>query len=234
MRETRWKGNLVSLGSVLLLLPRGLFNNPFPRDVINENSSDSAAIVFSTRFAHSRSWSTMVISLKIGNGHGSMWNCASWLLLWFRDSPTGSPHWWPGTPGILKMIYISRNLMPVGCFTGPTTLDFMKFNISRPRNYGLMDFTTESTESWMRSNGIYIYISRSISAIWLYYLLIHFFIFLLFPHIVQRNWCGSSIDWFGVHWRYVKRKFRKSVVFRKIFLRDRRESCAHPDKANLK
>lgn len=157
MRETRWKGNLVSLGSVLLLLPRGLFNNPFPRDVINENSSDSAAIVFSTRFAHSRSWSTMVISLKIGNGHGSMWNCASWLLLWFRDSPTGSPHWWPGTPGILKMIYISRNLMPVGCFTGPTTLDFMKFNISRPRNYGLMDFTTESTESWMCSNGIYIY-----------------------------------------------------------------------------
>lgn len=91
MRETRWKGNLVSLGSVLPLLPRGLFN-PFPRDVINENSSDSAAIVFSTRFAHSRSWSTMVISLKIGNGHGSMWNCASWLLLWFRDSPTGSPH----------------------------------------------------------------------------------------------------------------------------------------------
>lgn len=157
MRETRWKGNLVSLGSVLLLLPRGLFNNSFPRDVINENSSDSAAIVFSTRFAHSRSWSTMVISLKIGNGHGSMWNCASWLLLWFRDSPTGSLHWWPGTPGILKMIYISRNLMPVGCFTGPTTLDFMKFNISRPRNYGLMDFTTESTESWMRSNGIYIY-----------------------------------------------------------------------------
>lgn len=157
MRETRWKGNLVSLGSVLPLLPRGLFNNPFPRDVINENSSDSAAIVFSTRFAHSRSWSTMVISLKIGNGHGSMWNCASWLLLWFRDSPTGSPHWWPGTPGILKMIYISRNLMPVGCFTGPTTLDFMKFNISRPRNYGLMDFTTESTESWMCSNGIYIY-----------------------------------------------------------------------------
>lgn len=134
---------------------------------------------------------------------------------------------WPGTPGILKMIYISRNLMPVGCFTGPTTLDFMKFNISRPRNYGLMDFTTESTESWMCSNGIYIYISRSISAIWLYYLLIHFFIFLLFPHIVQRNWCGSSIDWFGVHWlirRFVKRKFRKSVVFRKIFLRDRRES----------
>lgn len=64
---------------------------------------------------------------------------------------------WPGTPGILKMIYISRNLMPVGCFTGPTTLDFMKFNISRPRNYGLMDFTTESTESWMCSNGIYIY-----------------------------------------------------------------------------
>lgn len=156
MRETRWKGNLVSLGSVLPLLPRGLFNNPFPRDVINENSSDSAAIVFSMRFAHSRSWSTMVISLKIGNGHGSMWNCASWLLLWFRDSPTGSPPW-PGTPGILKMIYISRNLMPVGCFTGPTTLDFMKFNISRPRNYGLMDFTTESTESWMCSNGIYIY-----------------------------------------------------------------------------
>lgn len=144
--------------------------------------------------------------------------------------PPGPPMAW--YTGILKMIYISRNLMPVGCFTGPTTLDFMKFNISRPRNYGLMDFTTESTESWMRSNGIYIYISRSISVIWLYYLLIHFF-----PRTVQRNWCGSSIDWFGVHWlirRYVKRKFRKSVVFRKIFLRDRRESCAHPDKANLK
>lgn len=69
--------------------------------------------------------------------------------------PPGPPMAW--YTGILKMIYISRNLMPVGCFTGPTTLDFMKFNISRPRNYGLMDFTTESTESWMCSNGIYIY-----------------------------------------------------------------------------
>ena len=55
--------------------------------------------------------------------------------------------------------------MPVGCFTGPTTLDFMKFNISRPRNYGLMDFTTESTESWMCSNGIYIYISLALQDI---------------------------------------------------------------------
>lgn len=74
------------------------------------------------------------------------------MVPWFSHRVPPLVAWY-----ILKMIYISRNLMPVGCFTGPTTLDFMKFNISRPRNYGLMDFTTESTESWMCSNGIYIY-----------------------------------------------------------------------------
>lgn len=232
MRETRWKGNLVSLGSVLPLLPRGLFNNPFPRDVINENSSDSAAIVFSTRFAHSRSWSTMVISLKIGNGHGSMWNCASWLLLWFRDSPTGSPH------GLASSKWYTY--LEISCLWGVLLVPRLSTSWSST-SHDLVITGWWISQPSLPSPGCvqteYIYISRSISEIWLYYLLIHFFIFLLFPQIVQRNWCGSSIDWFGVHWlirRYVKRKFRKSVVFRKIFLRDRRESCAHPDKANLK
>lgn len=235
MRETRWKGNLVSLGSVLLLLPRGLFNNPFPRDVINENSSDSAAIVFSTRFAHSRSWSTMVISLKIGNGHGSMWNCASWLLLWFRDSPTGSPH------GLVHLASSKwYTYLEISCLWGVLLVPRLSTSWSST-SHDLVITGWWISQPSLPSPGCvqteYIYISRSISAIWLYYLLIHFFIFLLFPQIVQKNWCGSSIDWFGVHWlirRFVKRKFRKSVVFRKIFLRDRRESCAHPDKANLK
>lgn len=227
MRETRWKGNLVSLGSVLLLLPRGLFNNPFPRDVINENSSDSAAIVFSTRFAHSRSWFTMVISLKIGNGHGSMWNCASWLLLWFRDSPTGSPH------GLVHLASSKwYTYLEISCLWGVLLVPRLSTSWSST-SHDLVITGWWISQPSLPSPGCvqteYIYISRSISVIWLYYLLIHFF-----PRTVQRNWCGSSIDWFGVHWRYVKRKFRKSVIFRKIFLRDRRESCTHPDKANLK
>lgn len=159
MRETRWKGNLVSLGSVLLLLPRDLFNNPFPRHQWKFLGFRSNRLFDSIRalqklihdgyIVEDRKWTRIHVKLCL---------MTSLMVPWFshRVPP------WPGTPGILKMIYISRNLMPVGCFTGPTTLDFMKFNISRPRNYGLMDFTTESTESWMCSNGIYIYIFRDL------------------------------------------------------------------------
>lgn len=73
--EAKWEKRdgreiLVSLGPVATPF-LALLNNPFPRNVIDENSSDSSAketLVFSTGFVSFRSEIRWVM-LKVGNGH---------------------------------------------------------------------------------------------------------------------------------------------------------------------
>lgn len=114
----------------------------------NSIQAPSPTIVFSTREG---SWSTEVIvkgyrytvwtriEIVTPRDFSPLLLFLCWLMCSVRI-PAGS-HTVAASSKWYTYLEIS---WPVGCSTGPTTLDFTKFNISRPRNYGLMDFTTES------------------------------------------------------------------------------------------